>query len=393
MAEKTLNTIIVLRNDQTTAWEESSYVLDKGELGIGYTADGKVIVKAGIGKTSGKTWKDLPQVEGVFEDNLTLTYAFGKYAPDETGSFTLNTAGKTMSEVMLDAFAQEVYTDLIKTNPSASFSTVSGGDSKEVGNTHGSPKVKLDLTMTGSYVYGSKNASGAAEDAKITATKAEIQYNNNVVKQMDSSNPNADLEYELTLTGDALKYKDGTDIYKFYAYANSGADVNRPLTNLGNFVGKDADGNYFGTKDFTQAVGNIPAKTLLNAKEITISYTGYRHMFMGTVAADPEAINSAFIRGLNKINKKAATGAQTFTALAGQKSFYVAIPTSLTTKEPTFKYKFFGNWEALGGVVALDGTYDVEGANGFTAKPYKVYKYTPATGSFEADTEIQVTVN
>ena len=390
MAEKTLNTIIVLRNDQTTAWEESSHVMKKGELGVAYTPDGKVIVKAGDGV---KTWKALPQVEGVFEDDLTLTYAFGKYAPDSTGSFTLNTAGKTMSEVMLDAFAQEVYTDLITSSPSASFTIVTDGGSNEVGNTHGSPKVKLDLTISGSYKYGSKNSEGNAEAPNIVATKAEIQYNSNVVAQMDSSKPNDDITYEHTLTGDALTYKDGTDTYKFYAYANSGADVNRPLTNLGNFVGKDAEGNYFGTKDFDQAIGQIAAKTLLNAKELTISYTGYRKMFMGTVAADPTEINSAFIRGLSKISNKAATGAQTFTASAGQKSFYVAIPTSLTTKEPTFKYKFFGNWEALGGVEALDGTYDVEGANSFEAKPYKVYKYTPATGSFEADTEIQVTVN
>lgn len=391
MAEKTLNTIIVLRNDQTTAWEESSYVLDKGELGIGYTADGKVIVKAGIGKASGKTWKELPQVEGVFEDDLTLTYAFGKYAPDATGSFTLNTAGKTMSEVMLDAFAQEVYTDLIVSGPTASFSYVNGGGSKEVGNTHGKPKVKLDLTMTGSYKYGAKTAAGVKAEANITATKAQIHYNGNVVEDMDNTNPNADLEYELDLTGDALVYRDGTDTYKFYAYANSGADVNRPLTNLGNFVGQNENG-HFGTKDFAQAIGNIPAKELLNAKEVSISYTGYRHMFMGTVAADPSEVNSAFIRGLNKINTKAVTGAQTFTAAAGQKSFYVALPAEFT-KVPTFKYKFFGNWEALGGVVALDGTVDVEGANGYTAKPYKVYKYTPATGSFEAATEIQVTVN
>jgi hypothetical protein len=394
MAEKTLNTIIVLRNDQTTAWEESSYVLDKGELGIGYTADGKVIVKAGIGKSSNKTWKDLPQVEGVFEDDLTLTYAFGKYSPDASGSFILNTAGKTMSEVMLDAFAQEVYTDLIKTSPSATFSITSGGTSSdEVGNTHGSPTMKLDLTITGSYKYGSKNSKGEAEGPVIVATQAEIQHNSSVVAQMDSSKPNNDITYTHTLTGDALKYKDTSDTYKFYAYAKSGADANRPLTNLGNFVGKNADNSYFGTKDFEQATGQIAAKTLLNASEQVVTYSGYRKMFMGTVAADPTAVNSAFIRGLNKISKKAATGAQTFTASAGQKSFYVAIPTSLTTKEPTFKYKFFGNWEALGGVTALDGTVDVEGANGYTAKPYKVYKYTPATGSFEADTEIQVTVN
>lgn len=396
MAEKTLNTIIVLRNDQTTAWEESSYVLDKGELGIGYTADGKVIVKAGIGKSSGKTWKELPQVEGVFEDDLTLTYAFGKYSPDASGSFTLNTAGKTMSEVMLDAFAQEVYTDLITGTPSASFSAVSGSGSAEVGNTHSSPKVKLDLTITGSYKYGAKNSSGESAGANIVATKAEIQYpNGTVVKSMDSSNPNADLEYELALTGDALKYRDGTDTYTFYASANSGADVNRPLTNLGNFVGKDAEGNYFGTKDFSQAVGNISTKTLLNAKDLTISYRGFRKMFMGISDTDATIENtkltSAFIRGLTTVSSEAKKESKTFDVAAGKKYFYVAIPESLTTTAPDVYYKPFSNYETFSTVEYL-GTVDVEGANSYTAKPYRIYRGYSETGKFESATAIKVTV-
>lgn len=388
MAEKTLNTIIVLRNDQTTAWEESSHVMKKGELGVAYTADGKVIVKAGDGV---KTWKALPQVEGVFEDDLTLTYAFGKYTPDSTGSFVLNTAGKTMSEVMLDAFAQEVYADLITSRPTASFS-VSGGGSAEVGETHGSPKATLDLTATGTYKYSAKDADGNVEQADIKFTEAHIKYDGNKVAELAASNPNADLTYTLTLSGDALKYKDETDTYKFYGTAKHGDDVNRPLTNLGNFVGVDAEGKNFGTKDFEQATGYITGATVVNNQEKSVSYTGYRKMFMGVVTADPAEVNSAFIRGLNKVSEKAAKTSKEFTAAAGSKSFYVAVPTSLTTAEPTFQYKFFGNWEALGGVAALDGTVDVEGANSFEAKPYKVYKYTPATGSFEANTDIKVTV-
>lgn len=395
MAEKTLNTIIVLRNDQTTAWEESSYVLDKGELGIGYTADGKVIVKAGIGKTSGKTWKDLPQVEGVFEDDLTLTYAFGKYAPGDSGSFVLNTAGKTMSEVMLDAFSQEVYTDLITGTPSASFAAVNGGGSAEVGNTHGSPKVKLDLTITGSYLYGAKDSSGAPASANIVATKAEIQYpSGTVVKFMESSNPNADLTYELTLTGDALKYKDGTDTYKFYASANSGADANRPLTNLGNFVGKNDQG-YFGTKDFAQATGNISAKELLNAKEVSIAYTGYRKMFMGIsdtdATIDNTKLTSDFIRGLTTVSEKAQKTSKEFSVAANKKYFYVAIPVELTTTAPAVYYKPFSNYETFSTVEYL-GEVDVEGANGYTAKTYKVYRGYSETGKFESATAIKVTV-
>lgn len=392
MSEKKLDTIIVLRNDQTTAWEDSAYMLRKGELGVGYTGDGKVIVKAGDGS---KTWKQLPQVEGVFEDDLTLTYAFGKYSPDATGSFTLNTAGKTMSEVMLDAFAQEVYTDIITGNPSASFAAVNGysGGSNEVGNTHTSPRVKLDLTMSGSYRYGAKDADGNAATPNIVATKAEIQYNSAVVKSMESSDPNADLTYEHTLTGDALVYNDGTDTYKFYAYANSAADTVRPLTNLGNFIGKDTDGNYFGTKDFTQATGNIEAKTLLNAKEVKIEFTGYRKMFMGTTTNKTPTIDSDFIRGLSTVSAKAAKGEKEVNAAAGDAAIYWAWPKSLSTATPTFQYFFMGAWQSLAGPVKVADNIAVKGANDYEAVDYVVYKYSPNSGEFDGAMQTKIKIN
>jgi hypothetical protein len=47
MAEKSLNTILILRNDETTAWEASERVLKKGEVGLEYREDGSVMIKAG----------------------------------------------------------------------------------------------------------------------------------------------------------------------------------------------------------------------------------------------------------------------------------------------------------------------------------------------------------
>lgn len=49
---QTINTIIVLRNDQTTNWESSSVVMLKGEVGIGYLENGNVIAKLGDGEHS-----------------------------------------------------------------------------------------------------------------------------------------------------------------------------------------------------------------------------------------------------------------------------------------------------------------------------------------------------
>ncbi len=47
MTEKTLNTVLVLRNDETANWEESERVLKKGEIGLEYREDGSVMIKAG----------------------------------------------------------------------------------------------------------------------------------------------------------------------------------------------------------------------------------------------------------------------------------------------------------------------------------------------------------
>lgn len=63
MAEKKyLNTIIVLRNDDTTAWESSSYKLLKGEIGLEILDSGKVKMKIGVDGT--KTWTELPYFGG-----------------------------------------------------------------------------------------------------------------------------------------------------------------------------------------------------------------------------------------------------------------------------------------------------------------------------------------
>ena len=402
--------VLIVRNDSTTAWKDGTYRLEKGELGIGYLENGHVIVKCGqvdAGKTTDpknpvmKTWAECPQVEGVFEDNLTLTYAFGKYSPDSTGSFELKTKDKTMSEVMLDAFAQEVYTNLITGNPSATFSATANS-SGEVGTTHGKPTATLDLTISGTYKYGAKNSSGTTGQANITATEASITYDGNVVAELDEQNPNADLSYTVDLSGDKLVYQDTAEKYTFYATAKTGADVNRPLTNLGNFVAKDADGNYYGTKDFTAAIGQIAAKTLVNNQEKSTTYTGYRNMFMGRTTAANPTVDSAFIRGTTKAdgtkltlttNAKAEKKSIEVTAKANDTALYYAYPTALTSAAPTFHYFIANEWKPLSGPVLLGTNINVEGANGYTAKPYTVYKYSPNSGIFEGEMKTKITIN
>lgn len=50
MATNELKTKIILRNDESGAWTDSSLVMDKGEVGLEYGADGVVKLKAGDGE-------------------------------------------------------------------------------------------------------------------------------------------------------------------------------------------------------------------------------------------------------------------------------------------------------------------------------------------------------
>ena len=63
MANGYINTVIVLRNDKTTAWENSEYILQEGEIGLEILDDNSGKVKMKIG-TGDKKWSQLPYFGG-----------------------------------------------------------------------------------------------------------------------------------------------------------------------------------------------------------------------------------------------------------------------------------------------------------------------------------------
>jgi hypothetical protein len=113
---KQINTVIVLRNDQTTNWESSDYKLLQGEVGIGYLDNGNVIAKLGVdGETA---WKDLPQIEGVFEDEITLTHNFGRYKTENGFVKTTDAKNKTVSQWLVHALSETKAPEVVQ--PTAS---------------------------------------------------------------------------------------------------------------------------------------------------------------------------------------------------------------------------------------------------------------------------------
>lgn len=319
-----LNTRIILRNDSSTNWDTNkNRVLLKGEVGIEHLADGTVKFKIGDGT---KTWEELSYYEGVFDKDLTLTREFGKYKPDSTGSVTVPSNGKTMEELLLDAFSEEK--NPTTTKPSISLSNVGAFKAYEVGST-----VTPSYTITfnaGSYTYGP--ATG------VSATGYSATFNG---------------ETKTTNTGSftQITVEDNTNL-RMSAYATYG-DGAVPVTNLGN----------------AYSAGQIKAGT--TDTKYSSYITGYRNSFYGTMS-EKSTVDSDAIRALSGVSGKALANGASFTVSIPVGALRVVIAYPATLRDVT---SIQDNNDSMSNIVSsfTKSTVSVEGANGATAIDYKVF--------------------
>ena len=170
MAE--LKTRIQLRHDTEVNWQSVARTLIplEGEACLTTDGENKGRVKYGDGVT---TWGQLPYSGGQdivkvdagnvsFDQDLTFTYAFGKYTPGGDGQVTVPAEGKTLEQLLTDAFAEEK-------NPTITQPTVSVSSSQMKAMEAGSNiTVSYNATLNkGSYSYG--------PDTGITATSWTVQ--------------------------------------------------------------------------------------------------------------------------------------------------------------------------------------------------------------------------
>ena len=157
MAQQTINTVIVLRNDKTTAWEKSEYVLLEGEVGIGYLEGGNVIAKLGDGEHA---WAELPQIEGVLEKDLILTYNFGRHT---TSNGFVNAGGKGMTtrQWLEDALSETK--EPVITQP-----TFTLASDKKIQLTQESSKTYA--TITGEYTLDASGAKDPVNNVGVATT-------------------------------------------------------------------------------------------------------------------------------------------------------------------------------------------------------------------------------
>jgi hypothetical protein len=300
MANTTLSTRIVLRNDSLANWDgvKDTAVLLKGEIGIefdpnaDYTAgdafNHKVKFKIGDGV---HTWATLPYYEETFDKDFVFTSQFGKYEPDDTGSVTVAAKGKTMSELLMDAYATED-TDFSVTNPSITLTAGSsqGYKAYEVGSTV-TPTYSISFDA-GKYPYG--------PDTGVVANAYAVTFNGETLTSASGT-------FASTVVTDGFSQR-------VSANATYNAATVSPNSNLGNPV--DAKKIDAGTTETKYG-----------------SYmTGYRSFFYGYVTKELDELTSDDIRGLT--NGGAYSAAKNVEIKANGatdvKYFIVAIPKDST---------------------------------------------------------------
>jgi len=441
MAE--LNTRIVLRNDTSANWlTNEDVVLLKSEVGVEFTADGKVKMKIGDGV---KSWKELPYWGGEEGHTFEATLEEGESHPDaiarvvgatepvkgdsaivkepiSTGHYSYtayvyngtawaamdgnyNAENVYFSEDMLFTYAFGKYkltngnvtipsagknlkellmgahVDIInptKTAPGFSLIT-SGNISQEVGTTYTLPTATATFN-DGKYTYGYVDAEG--NKVSGTDTAAGITAS------------------EIEVTCDQ-----STDV-KTVTNANSAkltmTSANLKDTELQDLIVDDTSITYNFTAECTYpASTRTPTNNVgeTSNSETGVEYTpqaggswtidaGTKKTASATVSGwrkmfmgtmnAEDELNSANIRALSLVNKQTSKTAQTFTVPVGAQKIVVAYPKIYTSKAPKFEY-FTMSWENFSGFVQ---TTDVEVADyrgGDNGKvAYTVYTFTHA---------------
>lgn len=372
--EKTLNTIIVLRNDSSTDWANSDVVLKSGELGVSYLDNGNVMVKAGNGHDK---WADLAQVESVLESDMMLTYSFGKHSVPAGGSLNAGGTNMTMSQWIADALKKTIE-PTIKRYPNASLSAScpNSGASLEIGSYITTVSYTGSLSEDGDYeTNGKETASGI----KKSDLSWEVTLGDDASTQQTPSYNSSSQNYKGSYTTNIQINSTTADT--IYATVKgkatlSLANVNTPTNNLGQ---ANAGVKIKGFNSTGSTTKSLSADVKATGYRNTWYYVGTDHEF---------ALNSANIR-----SKATAMNANTT-------SFgTVTIPANTTR----VMFAVLGEGKTLKSIIDVDGqgldvkdnftkeVVEIEGANGYTAAKYSVFHFENPKGV--AATKYTVTFN
>lgn len=289
---------------------------------VGIDSDGKLWVKPG------SEIDTISADKVMFSGDLVFTYPFGKYVPTG-GKVTVPADNKSWLDILNDAYSEDKNPTI--TQPTVAVSSTTA-KTYEVG-TSVAPAYSASFNA-GKYEYG-PNPTGVA----ITAWSAS----NNVTEETKDTQSGTFAAY---IVPDGSAYR--------ITVSGTYSDGQIPVTAL--------------NKPYT--AGQIKGATKTAQTGII---SGYRNSFYGTFADKSTAISSASIRGLAQKSGKALANGNTFTVNVpvGAESVVIAYPATLRN---VTSIKDVNGLNADITSAFTASTVNVEGAAGYTAINYKVYR-------------------
>jgi hypothetical protein len=397
MAE--LNTIITLRQGTTAEWNASTRVLELGEMGLEYLADGSVKIKAGDGE---HTWGDLAYVgsdvkaANVFQvelgadetDDIAAIEAkvLAEGAKKQNGDVAIVKSTFADGKVSYTSYVYDSELDVEGEDSSKGWSAMDGNYSAT--NVFLKNKIELagSFSSVGNYNKGKTINAGTSLESLLSGMLQQELYptaNDKPNAEITASGGSGEVGTTYSAPVATLKI---TDVGS-YEYGDKATDITFAIGNVKiaegadpatatnsktneSVMGKDSTikltaasgGMYADTsKSYTFSgtasypAGKVPVTNLGNAyadaqipageieiADKTISFSGYRKAFAGgsTVATlDSAAIRAASATKTSFSSMDSQSEALEFTAAAGATKVFFAYPStwSVGNKKPYFE--------------------------------------------------------
>lgn len=286
-----------------------------------------------------------------FNDDILVTTKVGTIQTLVNGQATLAAKGKNVKQVLSSLLAERKYPTATK--PSATIELTNEIVNYEVG-TKVIPTWKITFN-SGSYTYG-PNTGVTDTGATISSTKdSNISI---AAGQLNGATGNFN-EYQIA---------DNTKYYAYLTY-NYSAGTTTPVDNFGD--------------EYTDTANNLPIQAAIGKTDTSNKYiSGYRNWFVGGLNSNSETVlTSELIRQLTPSN--AVVSAQTFELKAADyldcKRIIIAIDNDSDIGVVEALLKSASNADITSEFKLLNSTVEVNGAENYLAKPYKIYQYAPAS--------------
>lgn len=405
MAEKTLNTQIILRNGTTADWEASTKILKLGEVGIDTT---KNEIRIGDGE---HTWKDL-KIAGADQAAIQalIDQAEDKVTVVSAGDGTVDEALATITSPSQGdmAIVEQKFGDVAKADGTRTSRTAYSYDGEKwcaMDGNYNAKNVYFDGDFTYTNAIGAVGAPSGGSGTLAASGKSVEEFMASILAK--EANPHTtqpvasvkitggngtfeigtkkNIAYSASLSAGSYTYGPATGVVAGTVTASFDGKTKEGAT--GTFENVVADGTKKLTVSITHNEGAVPKTNLGNAytagkiaagtksAEASQTLVGVRHMFYGPMTTDAE-LNSENIR---KLTHEAASRKtiSTFGAGAGAVKVVVAVPASMSVKKVLMPSAM--NADATASFVKQAGSIQVEGAEGFTAAAYNVWVYKPAS--------------